>query len=163
MEAVSKRLGRSLPERVRSRISGEGGPLDLVVPLLSVDDRGMPYPALLSLYELILWEGDLYFHLSQGSRSSSNLKSRRVVCLLFVEASGCFYLQGHARYMGEFSGRSVFRLDLTDVLEDFPTPEEGTAFLVSSTRFQADEESIRCREELRAEILDFLAEEGRLR
>ena len=131
-------------------------PAHLVVPLISVDDRGLPHPALLSLYEFILWRGDLYFYLSQGSRSSSYLEKRRSVAFLFVDPNQAIYLKGHARYLGRSSSQAIFHLDISVVLEDFTSPEEGSAFIVSSARFEADPELLERRCQVRRRMGDWI-------
>ncbi len=152
---MSRDLGSLLPPPVRSMIEADDPP-NLVVPLISVDDSGLPHPALLSLYELIIWKGDLYFILSQSSRSSGYLEKRRSVVLLFVDSNQAIYLKGYACWLGRTFGQAVFRLDLAAALEDFTSPEEGPAFIVTSTRFEADPELIERRRQVRRQVRDWI-------
>ena len=136
-------------------LAGED-PAGLAVPVISIDDRGLPHPALLSLHELILWKEDLYFFLSQGSRSSGYLERRRAVVLIFIDPLAATYLKGHARLLGRSGGLAVFRLDISVALEDFASSGEGQAEIVSSTRFEADPELMARRRQIRKRVRNWL-------
>jgi len=152
---MSRDLGNTLPAAIAQMIE-QDNPANLVVPLIGVDDRGLPHPALLSLYEFILWRGDLYFYISQGSRSSSYLEKRRSVAFIFLDPNQAIYLKGHTRCLGRSAGQAIFRLDLSVALEDFTSPEEGSAFIVSSTRFEADPELLERRRQVRSRMGDWI-------
>ncbi len=149
---MSKYLGTQLPQDLKAALESASPRLN-AVPLISTDSRGFPHVALISYFELFLRKGVLHFFIASGSRSAANLERRPPSTLIFVQRDFVYYLKARAGRLEVVQGQALFRLLIESVWEDFPTAEEGEAFLSSGIRFESPEQHRQRRLKLRQSIM----------
>lgn len=84
---MSRTIGNQLPSVLLTALSEEALSvhLDIAVPIVSVDERGRPHPALLSYGELAgVSPGAIRLVIGGKSRTAANLRRNGYVALLFV-------------------------------------------------------------------------------
>ncbi|HSR50401.1 MAG TPA: pyridoxamine 5'-phosphate oxidase family protein [Acidobacteriota bacterium] len=148
---MARELETRIPPDLVGRLSEEP-PECRALPLISLDMQGYPHVALLSYFEVLLWREKLHFYIGKGSRSAGNLDKRGKCTLVFAHRDFVYYLKGMARRVAEADSQTVFSFQPVSVSEDFPTPEEGQAALTSGIRFQADQDSLERRLQLRRRV-----------
>jgi hypothetical protein len=119
---VSRSLGVALPPDLHKRLSQQDLPrlLGRALPLLTVDDRGLPHPMLCSYLELLAVSATA-IRIAVGARSGTrrNLEARSVATLLVVEPDVTIYIKCRASGAPLLSGNLArFELIVEDVLED---------------------------------------------
>ncbi len=148
MGSVSREIGSQLPSDLVSELSRES-PRPSAIPLISVDQDGLPHVALVSYFELFLVRGKLHFFIHKLSRTTKFLRARRSCTLAFVHADYVYYVKGRARWLHDKEQRSVFRLQVESVMQDFPTVDERSVSLKHGIRFEGEEKDIHNRVRLR--------------
>ena len=138
---MSSVLGINLPQVVISEICSDNPPLR-AVPIISIDDTGLPHVALLALIEFLLFEKDIYFHVSASSRSRQFLLSRPLCTCLFLSQRGCFYIKCKTDIEFDMEGRTVFKVRTQSVIEDKIPDSETEAFLLSGLDFEMSSERV---------------------
>lgn len=151
MRSMSRDIGSRLPSDLVSELSKES-PRPSAIPLISVDQDGLPHVALLSYFELFLLRGALHFFIHKSSRSTTFLRTRRSCNLAFVHADYVYYVKGRARWLHDYQQTSVFRLQVESIMQDFPTADEQNASLKHGIRFEGEESDIQDRKRLREKI-----------
>lgn len=144
-------LGATLPPEILEELE-RVPPRMTAVPLLSVDDKGFPHVALISFFELVYWQGKIYFFLHALSRSVRFLRSRPVCTLAFLSSDFALYLKGRTRALGSLDSQAIFECTVASVLEDFPSRQEGEAFLRTGIRFTTAEGNVERRLALRERV-----------
>ena len=148
MGSVSRDIGSQLPSDLVSELSRES-PRPSAIPLISVDQDGFPHVALVSYFELFLVGRQLHFFIHKSSRTTKFLRARRSCTLAFVHADYVYYVKGRARWLQDNEQRSVFRLQVESVMQDFPTADERSVSLKHGIRFEGEEADIHERIKLR--------------
>ena len=148
MGSVSRDIGSQLPSDLVSELSRES-PRPSAIPLISVDQDGFPHVALVSYFELFLVGRKLHFFIHKSSRTTKFLRARRSCTLAFVHADYVYYVKGRARWLQDNEQRSVFRLQVESVMQDFPTADERSVSLKHGIRFEGGEADIHERIKLR--------------
>ncbi|MFQ5739839.1 MAG: hypothetical protein ACE5JX_12575 [Acidobacteriota bacterium] len=132
---MSRELGARMPDEV-VREMRKPSPRLTAVPLLTVDRKGFPHVALLSYFE-ILWKAEaVHFFLHSSSRSTRFLRNHGLCTLVFINRDFAYYVKGRARWKGDLDSQSLFQFRVEAVLEDYPSTQEGEAFLKSGIRFE---------------------------
>lgn len=126
------------------------------IPLVSRDEQGYPHVALLSFLEFLLFNGELYFFLSNQSQSAANLQKRISCTALFLSPEHVYYLKGKAVFALLYESQSVFRLELTAVHQDFPEQSEGATGLMTGLTFGLDPAHLRDKLTVRNRIQELL-------
>ncbi len=148
MGSVSRDIGSQLPSDLVSELSKKS-PRPSAIPLISVDQDGLPHVALVSYFELFLVRRKLHFFIHKSSRTTKFLRARRSCTLAFVHADYVYYVKGRARWLHDNEQRSVFRLQVDSVMQDFPTVDERGVSLKHGIRFEGEEADIDNRVGLR--------------
>ena len=151
MGSVSRDIGSQLPSDLVSELSRES-PRPSAIPLISVDQDGLPHVAIVSYFELFLVGRKLHFFIHKSSRTTKFLRARRSCTLAFVHADYVYYVKGRARWLQDNEQRSVFRLQVESVMQDFPTADERSVSLKHGIRFEGEEADIHERMKLRDEV-----------
>lgn len=149
-------IGLQIPDILKSKLTS-AIPEQEALPLISLDDKGYPHVALLSYLELLLIDGQLYFFLSNRSRSASNLQKRPICTVLFFSPGYAFYFKGKATFLFTFASQSVFHFNLKTVLQDFPEKQEEGSGLKSGLNFGLDPDALRVKLTFRQKIREKLA------
>ena len=156
MGSVSRNIGSQLPLDLLSELSKES-PRPSAIPLISVDQDGLPHVALVSYFELFLVRRRLHFFIHRSSRTTKFLRTRRSCTLAFVHMDYVYYVKGWARWLHDSEQRSVFRLQVESVMQDFPTVDERSVSLKHGIRFEGEEadihERIKIREMVRSQSM----------
>ena len=139
---MSVRLQAILPEDLFDRMNGEhlDRHLDKVVLLITVDDGGWPYAALLSYLEVVAPDRHtLRLAPWNNSTTTANLRRNGKVSLLVVEEGIAYYIQGIAtelsREMEGFPGMAKIHVQIESILKDNALDYEGAARITSGIRF----------------------------
>lgn len=134
---MSKHLGPHLTVSLLSRLtSTDERYSDRAIVICTVDDYGHPHPAMLSSGEFTaLGDRTIRLVAYAASRTAHHLQARALVTAILADVDGVFYVKAAAVSSREESGRMVFELQVREVLEDTPAPEEG-ARITSGIRFE---------------------------
>ncbi len=149
---MRSKLGTDWPQAVVSEICS-GNPPFRAVPVISVDDDGYPHVALLALMEFLLFEKDIYFHVSASSRSRQFLIARPFCTCLFLSQKGCFYVKCKIYAEFDLQERTVFKIRTQSVIEDTIPDSETGALLLSGLDFEMSPESVLGLSTVRERIL----------
>ena len=140
---MSVRLGPKLPEDLFDRMNGEhlDQHLNKVVLLITVDEGGWPYGAILSYLEVIAPDrGTLRLAPWNNSTTTANLRRNGKVTLLVVEEGMAYYIQGTAtelrREMEGFPGMAKVNVQIESILQDNALDYEGSARITTGIRFE---------------------------
>jgi hypothetical protein len=140
---MSKRLEPVLTDRLFHLLNGEhlDEHLSKVMLLITIDDKGWPYAAMLSHLEVIA-SGRTNLRLAPWSNSTTtaNLRQNGKVSLLVVDEGLACYIQGAAtelaRDLEGFPGMAKINLKIESILEDKALDYEGSARITSGIRFE---------------------------
>ena len=140
---MSKRLGPRLPERLFQMQNGEhlDQHLTKVLLLVTIDENGWPYAAMLSYLEVVALDpGTIRMAPWNDSTSTANLRRNGKVTLIAVEEEMAYYIQGTAtelaRDLEGFPGMAKINLQIESVLEDKALDYEGSARITTGVRFE---------------------------
>ena len=140
---MSVRLKAELPDRLFSLVNGERleEKLDKAVLLITVDEKGWPYAAMLSYLEVIAPDRyNLRLAPWNNSTTTANLRRNSRVTLLFVEENLAFYVQGTATELSHemegFPGMAKINVRIESILEDKAMDYEGSARITTGVRFE---------------------------
>ena len=140
---MSVRLGAILPEDLFERMNGErlDRHLHEVILLITVDEGGWPYAALLSYLEVVAPDRNtLRLAPWNNSGTTANLRRNGKATLLVVEEGIAYYIQGTAtelcREMAGFPGMAKIHIQIESVLKDNALDYEGSARITSGIRFE---------------------------
>ena len=140
---MSLRLPPSLPDRLFHLLHGEHlqENLNKVALLVTVDEKGWPYVAILSYLETIAPDrGNLRLAPWNNSTTTANLRRNGKVSLLVVEEGIAYYIQGTAtelcREMERFPGMAKIHIQIESILQDNALDYEGSARITSGIRFE---------------------------
>lgn len=128
---MSRIIGNHLPSVLLGALSEAALSryVDIAVPIVSVDERGRPHPALLSYGELASVSPEAIRLVIGGkSRTAANLRRNGLVVLLFVDPAYAYYVKGVAQEVHGgrgLDGRAFFEVAIEEILEDLPTPQEA--------------------------------------
>jgi hypothetical protein len=140
---VSKRIGSTLTDRLWDLLNG--GALDRhlnkVLMLISLDEEGRPYPAMLSFLEVVAVDrGTVRIAPWNNSTTTANLRRGSKATLLVVDEGLAYYIQASAtelsRDLEGFPGMAKINLKIDSVLEDKALDYEGSARVTSGVRFE---------------------------
>ena len=140
---MSTRVGEALPDDLFDALSGRdlAGVADRVVVVSTVDDRGIPHPALLSYFEVVAVDRRT-IRLATYAESRTTRHARRdgQLTLVFVEAEFVYYVKGAARVLAESMRATPYNAKLEvqvlEVLRDAPDPvREPGAHIASGIRY----------------------------
>ena len=138
---MSVRLPPVMPGRLFRLMSGEhlNDLLNKVVLLITVDENGWPYAALLSYLEVIAVDrSNLRLAPWNNSTTTANLRRNGKVTLLVVEEEMAYYIQGAAtelaRDLEGFPGMSKMNVTVASILEDKALDYEGAARITAGVR-----------------------------
>jgi hypothetical protein len=140
---MSVRLQAILPEDLFERMNGEhlDRRLDKVVLLITVDEGGWPYAAMLSYLEVVAPDrSTLRLAPWNNSTTTANLRRNGKVSLLVVEEGIAYYIQGTAtelcREMAGFPGMAKINIQIESIFQDNALDYEGSARITSGIRFE---------------------------
>lgn len=126
---MSRSLGDALPPALLDLLSQRDLPalLGRGIPLVTVDDRGVPHPMLASYLELrAVGPRVIRAVLGASSRTAANLEHRGAATLLLVDERRTVYLKCRAAGLPVRRGALArFELAVEDVLEDSPAAWEA--------------------------------------
>ena len=140
---MSKRLEPLLPERLLPLF--DGSHLDehrlKVFLLVTVDEHGYPYVAMLSLLELIAVDrANLRLAPWNNSTTTANMQRNGKVSLIVVDTEMAYYIQGTASELAHelpgFPGMAKMNIRIDAVLEDKALNYEGAARVTTGIRFE---------------------------
>ena len=140
---MSVRLKPVLPDDLFGLMNGEH--LDRhrnkVVLLVTVDEGGWPYAAMLSYLEVIAPDrSTLRLAPWNNSTTTANLRQNGKVSLLVVEEGIAYYIQGTAtelcREMEGFPGMAKVHVEIESILQDNALDYEGSARITTGIRFE---------------------------
>ena len=140
---MSVRLGPKLPDDLFDRMNAEhlDEHLSKVVLLITVDEGGWPYAAILSYLEVIAPDrSTLRLAPWNNSTTTANLRRNGKVTLLVVEEGMAYYIQGTAtellREMEGFPGMAKVNVQIESILQDNALDYEGSARISTGIRFE---------------------------
>jgi hypothetical protein len=140
---MSKRLPPVLTERLNGLLNGEhlDEQLNKVLLLVSVDEGGWPYVAMLSYLEVIAVDAsNLRIAPWSNSTTTANLRRAGKATLVIVDEEMAYYVQTTARELGRelegFSGMAKINLQIESILEDKALDYEGAARVTTGIRFE---------------------------
>jgi hypothetical protein len=140
---MSKRIGAALTEPLWNYLNGERleRHLNKVLVLLSVDESGWPYPAMLSFLEVIAVDRqNLRIAPWNNSTTSANLRSNGKATLMVVDDGLACYIQAKAeelsRDLDGFPGMAKINLRIESILEDKALDYEGSARVTTGVRYE---------------------------
>jgi hypothetical protein len=144
---MSVRLKPELPEELFNRLNGLMNDkqldqhLDQVILLITLDEGGWPYGAMLSYLEVIAWDRrTLRLAPWTNSTTTGNLRRNGKVALLVIEEGLAYYVQGTARElereMAGFPGMAKIEVRIESILQDNALAYEGAARITSGIRFE---------------------------
>ena len=140
---MSVRLKPELPDELFSLMNG--GQLDQhlnqVILLITLDEGGWPYGAMLSYLEVIARDRrTLRLAPWTNSTTTGNLRRNGKAALLVIEAGLAYYVQGTAaeleREMAGFPGMAKIEIRIESILQDNALDYEGAARITSGIRFE---------------------------
>ena len=140
---MSKRLPPNLHDRLFELLSGErvDDHLNQVILLITLDQRGWPYVAMLSYLEVVAPDREnIRLAPWNNSTTTANLRRNPNVTLVIIEAGLACYIQGTAveleREMPGFAGMAKINVKITSILEDKALDYEGSASITTGVRFE---------------------------
>ena len=140
---MSKRLEAVLPERVYRMLSGEqlDQHLNKVLLLITLDEKGWPYVAMLSVLEVIAADRqNIRMAPWNNSTTTANLRRDDRVTLIVVDEGMAYYIQGSttelSRDLEGFPGMAKINLGIESILEDKALDYEGSARVTTGIRFE---------------------------
>ena len=140
---MSKRLPPVLPDRLFRLLSGEhlSEQLNKALLLVTLDEKGWPYAAMLSFLEVIAADREnIRLAPWNNSTTTANMRRNGKVTLLVVDDGLAYYLQGTAtelsREMEGLAGMAKINVRLESLLEDKALDYEGSAKITSGVRFE---------------------------
>ena len=140
---MSVRLGPVLPDDLFRLMGGEHleENLNKVVLLITVDEKGWPYAAILSYLEVIAPDRNT-IRLAPWSNSTTtaNLRRNAKATLVVIEEDLAYYIQGSAaelhREMEGFPGMAKIHVKIESILQDKALDYEGSARITTGVRFE---------------------------
>lgn len=140
---MSKRLEPLLPEKLAPMFDGTLAEThrEKVFLLITVDERGYPYVAMLSLLELVaLDRANLRLAPWSNSTTTANMRRNGKVTLIAVDTELAIYIQGTASELAAelpgFPGMAKMNIRIDAVLEDKALDYEGAARVSTGIRFE---------------------------
>jgi pyridoxamine 5'-phosphate oxidase-like protein len=140
---MSKRLPPVLPDRLFHLLNAEqlDRHLTKVIVLVTLDEKGFPYAAMLSFLEVIAPDrASLRLAPWNNSTTTANLRRNPKVALLVVDEGMAYYIQGTAaelaRDLEGFPGMAKIHVKIESVLEDNALDYEGSARITTGVRFE---------------------------
>ena len=140
---MSKRLEPVLPERVYQLLNAEqlDQHLNKVLLLITLDEKGWPYVAMLSHLEVIATDRqNVRIAPWNNSTTTANLRRDGKVTLIVVDEEMACYIQGTAselsRDLDGFPGMAKINLRIESILEDKALDYEGAARVTTGIRFE---------------------------
>jgi hypothetical protein len=140
---VSKRLEPVLPDRLLPVFDGSLAEAHRgkVFLLITVDERGYPYVAMMSLLELVaLDRQNLRLAPWTSSTTTANMRRNGKVTLIAVDTEMAYYIQGTASELSAelpgFAGMAKINIRIDAVLEDKALDYEGAARVATGIRFE---------------------------
>jgi len=140
---MSKRLPPVLTDRLNGLVNGErlDEQLRKVLLLVSLDEAGWPYVAMLSYLEVIAADrGNLRIAPWSNSTTTANLRRERKATLIVVDEEMAYYIQCSAqeleRELNGFPGMAKINLRIESILEDKALDYEGAARVTTGIRFE---------------------------
>jgi hypothetical protein len=140
---MSVRLKPELPDELFYRMNG--GQLDRhpdqVILLITIDEGGWPYGAMLSYLEVIARDRrTLRLAPWTNSTTTGNLRRNGKASLLVIEEGLAYYIQGTAaeldREMEGFPGMAKIEVRIDSILKDNALDYEGAARITNGIRFE---------------------------
>ena len=140
---MSVRLKPELPDELFDLMNG--GQIDRhlnkVVLLITLDEEGLPYGAILSYLEVIAPDRkSLRLAPWNNSTTTANIRRNSKVTLLVIEEELAYYIQGSAtelvREMEGFPGMAKIHVRIESILKDNALDYEGAARITSGIRFE---------------------------
>ena len=138
---MSTDLGSELPQPLIDALRGEdvSAPRGRAILTVTSDERGRAHPALLSYREVgVNGESSLRIATYEGTSTTTNLRARSRVTLVFVEARFSYYVKGVATHVSPphgDAGLAYFDVAVEQVLEDAPGADESGAYITSGIEF----------------------------
>ena len=140
---MSVRLKPILPDELFNLMNGEhlDQLLNRVVFLITVDERGWPYAAILSYLEVIAPDrSTIRLAPWTNSTTTANLRRNGSVTLLVVDEGLAYYIQGTAtelrRELEGFPGMAKIEVQIESILQDNALDYEGAARITTGIRFE---------------------------
>ena len=140
---MSVRLKPELPDELFDLMNGGqvDQNLNKVVLLITLDEEGLPYGAILSYLEVIAPDRkSLRLAPWNNSTTTANIRRNGKVTLLVIEEELAYYIQGTAkelaREMEGFPGMSKIHVRIESILKDNALDYEGAARITSGIRFE---------------------------
>ena len=140
---MSIRLEPVLPDRLFGLLSGENleEKLNKVVLLITVDEKGWPYVAMLSYLETVAPDRrNIRMAPWNNSATTANLRRNGKATLVVVDEEIACYIQGSAtelaRDLEGFPGMAKINLHIESILEDKALEYEGSARITTGVRFE---------------------------
>jgi hypothetical protein len=140
---MSKRLPPVLTDRLYELLSG--GHLDLhlnkVLLLITQDEAGWPYAAMLSYLEVVAPDrSNIRIAPWNNSTTSANLRRNGKVTLILVDPGLACYIQASAQELSHdlegFPGMAKVNLRIESILEDKALDYEGAARVTTGILFE---------------------------
>lgn len=140
---MSKRLEPVLPDRVFDLLNGErlDEHLSKVLLLITLDEKGWPYMAMLSFLEVIAPDRrNIRLAPWNNSATTANLRRDSKAALIVVDEDMAYYIQGSAselsRDLEGFPGMAKVNIRIESILEDKALDYEGSARVSTGIRFE---------------------------
>ena len=140
---MSKRLPPVLNDRLFGLLNGEhlDANLQKVLLLITADERGWPYVAMLSYLEVIAPDRrNIRMAPFNNSTTTANLRRDGKVTLILVDQELACYIQAFAEELSRdlegFPGMAKVNLRIESILEDKALDYEGSARVSSGIRFE---------------------------
>ena len=140
---MSKRLEPILPDPLFHLLNGEHlrEQLNKVVLLITLDEKGWPYAAMLSYLEVIAPDrANIRMAPWNKSTTTANIRRNGKVTLLVVDEGLADYIQGTAtelcRDLEGFPGMAKINVRVEALLEDKALDYEGSARITTGARFE---------------------------
>jgi hypothetical protein len=136
---MSRSAGKALPPGLVALLSQRDLPslLGRAIPLVTVDERGLPHPMLASYLEMrAAGPGVIRVVLGASSRTAANLEARGGAALLLVDERRTVYVK--CRVAGSATRRGAlarFDLAVEEVLEDTPAAWEAGLGITSGIAY----------------------------
>ncbi|MBI2819339.1 MAG: pyridoxamine 5'-phosphate oxidase family protein [Acidobacteria bacterium] len=159
---MSKRLPPLLTDRLNELLNGARleEQLNKVLLLVTLDEAGWPYVAMLSYLEVIAADrSNLRIAPWNNSTTTANLRRERKATLIIVDEEMAYYIQTTAeeisRDLDGFPGMAKINLRIESILEDKALDYEGAARVTTGIRFENPQMDAAYRERGR-QVLDAL-------
>jgi hypothetical protein len=140
---LSKRLPPVLTDELFRLLNGAqlDDHLNQVILLITLDERGWPYVAILSYLEIVAPDREnIRLAPWNNSTTTANLRRNPNVTLVIVEAGMACYIQGTAveieRAMPGFASMAKINVKIVSILEDKALDYEGSASISTGVRFE---------------------------